>query len=118
MNFLDATVESTGGGRALAVLGGGHRLELAVEPGIESSMSISIGVRPQHVKIGDGPASLAATVRLVEGLGAETVIHTDVAGQKVLVVAAGQHSFDPGTEIRLSLADAPLHVFDDKGLRH
>ena len=45
------------------------------------------------------------------------MIHTDVAGQKMLVVAQGQHSFSQGAEIRLSLADAPLHVFDDKGLR-
>jgi ABC-type sugar transport system ATPase subunit len=117
MNFLEASIESTGGGGAVAALAGGHKLELPMGPGIAPGMRISIGARPQHIKIGDGPASLPATVGLVEALGAETVIHTDVAGQKMLVVAAGQHSFSPGAEIRLSLADAPLHVFDDKGLR-
>jgi multiple sugar transport system ATP-binding protein len=56
-------------------------------------------------------------IRLVEALGAETVVHTDVAGQRVLVVAPGQHDLTPGEQIRLSLAAAPLHLFDEKGLR-
>jgi multiple sugar transport system ATP-binding protein len=117
MNFLEATVEGTGGGKAVAALASGLKLEIPMETGIAPAMRITIGVRPQHVRIGDGPNSLPAKVRLVEALGAETVIHTDVAGQKMLVVAQGQHSFSPGAEIRLSLADAPIHVFDDKGLR-
>jgi ABC-type sugar transport system ATPase subunit len=117
MNFLDGTVESVGAERAVVALAGGHRLEVPSDPRMTQGMRITIGVRPQHIKLGDGLGSLPATIRLVEALGAETVIHTDVAGQKVLVVAQGQHKLTPGSEIQLSLAGAPLHLFDEKGLR-
>ena len=117
MNFLDATIESTGGGKAVAALAGGLKLEIPVAPGIAPAVQVSIGVRPQHIRIADGPGSLPATVRLVEALGSETVVHTDVAGQKMWVVAPGQLNLRPGEEIRLSLADVPLHIFDDEGSR-
>ena len=117
MNFLDGTVESIAGEHAVATLAGGHKLEVPSDPRMIQGMRITVGVRPQHIKLGDGADSLPATIRLVEALGAETVIHTDVAGQKMLVVAQGQHKLTPGSEIRLSLAGAPLHLFDEKGLR-
>jgi ABC-type sugar transport system ATPase subunit len=116
MNFLDAAI-GDGGGKAVAALPNGLKLDLPMALDVASGPQVSIGVRPQHVRIGDGPGSLPASVRLVEALGAETVVHTDVAGQKMLVVAPGQLSLRPGEEIRLSLHDAPLHLFDAKGLR-
>jgi multiple sugar transport system ATP-binding protein len=117
MNFLDGTVEGIAGERAVAALAGGHRLEIPGDPRMAAGMRITIGARPQHIKLGNGDGSLPATIRLVEALGAETVIHTDVAGQKMLVVAQGQHKLMPGSDIQLSLAGAPLHLFDEKGLR-
>jgi multiple sugar transport system ATP-binding protein len=117
MNFLEATFKGSTSDRARFSLAGGHNLEIPVPRQAVDGTRTTIGVRPQHIKLEDGPGSLSATIRLVEALGAETVVHTDVAGQKVLVVAPGQHDLTPGEEIRLSLAAAPLHLFDGKGLR-
>ena len=118
MNFLDATVEARQPGKAVAVLNGGHRLEVpldgtATQPGAR----VTLGVRPHHVAIGNGEGGIPARIRLVEALGSETVVHTDVAGQKVLVVAPGQHGLTPGSDIRLSLSSAPLHLFNEGGQR-
>ncbi len=77
---------------------------------------MTLGVRPQHISIGD-TQGIPAEIKLVEALGSETVLHADVAGQKVLVVAPGQHDLMSGAGIHLSLSTAPLHVFNEKGHR-
>ncbi|GAA4131678.1 ABC transporter ATP-binding protein [Aminobacter aganoensis] len=117
MNFLEGTVETNGPGKTVATLAGGHRLEVPLDnAGIANGAKVTVGVRPHHISIG-GEQGLPATIRLVEALGSETVLHADVSGQKVLVVAPGQHDLAPGADVRLSLSAAPLHMFNEKGLR-
>jgi ABC-type sugar transport system ATPase subunit len=118
MNFLEATVEAVQSGKAVAALPGGQRIEIAVNgANIGQGARITVGVRPQHITLGSDAAGIPASIKLVEALGSETVIHADVSGQKILVVAPGQHNLTPGTELRLSLAAAPLHLFNERGLR-
>jgi ABC-type sugar transport system ATPase subunit len=85
--------------------------------GLAGGSRITLSVRPQHISIGTGAGGISAKIRLVEALGSETIVHTDVAGQKILVVAPGQHNLTPGSDINLSLSSAPLHLFNEKGLR-
>ncbi|MGF6175817.1 ABC transporter ATP-binding protein [Ensifer sp. 4252] len=118
MNFLEGIIEDTPPGRAVATLAGGHRLDLP--PNVASLAKggqITLGVRPQHIAIEADGSGIPAKIKLVEALGSETVVHADVAGQKVLVVAPGQRDLAPGTDIHLSLSAAPLHLFNEKGLR-
>jgi ABC-type sugar transport system ATPase subunit len=118
MNFLEGSVEPSSSGKAVATFAGGNRLELPVAASsIANGAPITLGVRPQHVSIANGSDGIAAKIKLVEALGSETILHTDVAGQKILVVAQGQHNLTPGADIRLSLSSAPLHLFNEKGLR-
>jgi ABC-type sugar transport system ATPase subunit len=118
MNFLEGRVEAVQADKAVAALDGGNRLEFPTGgAAVKSGAPITLGVRPQHIKLGAGEASIPAKIRLVEALGSETVVHTDFAGQKILVVAPGQHDLTPGADIDLSLSAAPIHLFNDKGLR-
>ncbi|TCU15958.1 ABC transporter ATP-binding protein [Rhizobium sullae] len=118
MNFLETTVESVQSGRAVAALPGGQRIELPVnDTNLGQGARVTVGVRPHHIAVGSEPTAIPAKIRLVEALGSETVIHADIAGQKVLVVAPGQHNLAIGSELRLSLSAAPLHLFNEKGLR-
>ena len=118
MNFLEGMVEPSPSGKSVATFAGGNSLELPVAGNsIANGSRITLGVRPQHVSIGTGTEGISAKIKLVEALGSETVLHTDVAGQKILVVAPGQHDLTPGADIRLSLSAAPLHLFNEKGLR-
>ncbi|WEZ85648.1 sn-glycerol-3-phosphate ABC transporter ATP-binding protein UgpC (plasmid) [Rhizobium sp. 32-5/1] len=118
MNFLEGTVEASSSAKAIATFTGGNRLELPVAgESIGNGARITLGVRPQHISIGSGTEGIPARITLVEALGSETIVHTDVSGQKILVVAPGQHNLIPGTDIRLSLSEAPLHLFNEKGLR-
>ncbi|BCH22369.1 ABC transporter ATP-binding protein [Mesorhizobium sp. L-8-3] len=118
MNFLEGTIDTAGPRKATATLAGGHRVSLPVNgAAVETGSRVTFGVRPQHITLGAGEYSIPARIRLVEALGSETVLHTDVAGQKVLVVAPGQHDLEPGSDVALSLDTAPIHLFDEKGLR-
>ncbi|OBZ92240.1 ABC transporter ATP-binding protein [Pararhizobium polonicum] len=118
MNFLEGTVEQSPSGKPVAAFAGGNSLDLPLAANsLAIGARITLGVRPQHVTIGTGSEGIAAKIKLVEALGSETILHTDVAGQKILVVAPGQHNLTPGADIRLSLSSAPLHLFDEKGLR-
>ena len=115
MNFLEGTVEAAGPGRSVVALAGGQKLELP-STGMAGAR-VTLGVRPHHITLGRNESSLSAKLTLVEALGAETVLHADLSGQKILVVAPGQHDLAPGESIDLSLAAAPIHLFDEKGLR-
>ncbi|PYE40576.1 carbohydrate ABC transporter ATP-binding protein (CUT1 family) [Rhizobium sp. PP-F2F-G20b] len=118
MNFLQTTVENARPGHAVLSLPDGSRLEVdAGRQVLQQGADLTLGVRPQHLTLGKGDRSLRATVRMIEALGSETVLHAEHAGQKILVVLPGQHRFSPGSEIDLSLDAAPLHLFDEKGLR-
>jgi ABC-type sugar transport system ATPase subunit len=118
MNFLDATVTSMEAKNAVVTLAGGHALKVPAKGGgLAAGSRVTLGVRPQHITLGAGENSLSAKIRLVEALGSETVLHADLAGEKLLVVAPGQHDLAPGANIDLSLSAAPIHLFNDKGLR-
>ncbi|RCW23955.1 carbohydrate ABC transporter ATP-binding protein (CUT1 family) [Ciceribacter lividus] len=118
MNFLDGTVEAAGPGRTVISLAGGQRLELrSAGPVGTPGAGVTVGVRPQHITLGRSESSLSAKLTLVEALGAETVLHADLAGQKILIVAPGQHDLAPGATIDLSFASAPIHLFGEAGLR-
>ncbi|MGV8987721.1 MAG: ABC transporter ATP-binding protein [Cypionkella sp.] len=105
---------------------GGLRLEggpLLHLPGIvPSTGKFTLGLRPQHLHLAGpehGPTDLAATVTLVEALGAESVIHAklDIGGLRVLAVEPGQPALTRGEKIRLSFDPKVLHLFDAAGKR-
>ena len=108
MNFFKAEAR---GGRAS--LPGGSEVAVPAEG------EVTLGVRPQSLRLasgGDGPV-LKGTVRLVEALGAETVVHADTPdGAPVLSVLPGQPQLAAGEEIALAFDPAELHVFgaDDR----
>ncbi|WP_105422783.1 ABC transporter ATP-binding protein [Neorhizobium sp. T25_27] len=118
MNFLAGEVADLETGTATLATAGGHRL---LVPFSGHSLSVgeklTIGIRPQHITLANDPGSLKVKVRLVEALGSETVIHADLNGEKLLAVVPGQKLISPGDETYLSVAGAPLHLFDRNGLR-
>jgi ABC-type sugar transport system ATPase subunit len=117
MNFLNASVTTVHNRTAEVAFEGGHTLALPLEAPVAPGTRLAVGVRPQHVTLGDGEGGIPAKVRLSEALGSETVVHADIGGQKMLAVIPGQHRLAAGDQVRLSFAGAPLHVFGEDGLR-
>jgi len=121
MNFLKAQVVSTADGVATLSLAGGQQVPLQVgSVGLAQGQALTVGVRPHHLAVtGDAAGSVGPKVklRLVEALGSETVIHGEIAGERLMAVLPGQQSYRAGDEVHLDLAAAPLHLFGDDGLR-
>ena len=79
---------------------------------------IHLGVRPEHVRLcAPDQGTATAQVRVVEPLGADTLIHVDVGGQRVIARVAGFPDFRPGDQVGVTLDRNHLHLFDAGGVR-
>ncbi len=85
----------------------GHHRTAPLSPG----QAVLLGLRPERIDV--GPAgTLRAEVELVEALGGETVLHTRVAGQALLVRVPTRVEATIGQPIMLAVAPQALYVFD------
>jgi len=114
MNTITGTTVREPEGVAVEVPGGRIPLPAALARALntDGARPVVLGVRPEHLAIGDGPIS--ATVAVVESLGHErhVVCRLD-DGQ--LVIARQQSSVTSPTDgatVRLSFNRDHLHVFD------
>ncbi|WP_315918219.1 sn-glycerol-3-phosphate ABC transporter ATP-binding protein UgpC [Mesorhizobium sp. SP-1A] len=109
MNFLPATV-SMSTGKVEAVLADGQKLALPAGLPLENDAAITVGLRPEHIRLTDN--GLKALVEVVEPLGLSTQFYVTLAGQQVCVFAMGRADVKSGETVRLSADPASLHVFD------
>jgi ABC-type sugar transport system ATPase subunit len=71
-----------------------------------------VGVRPEHVHIGNGP--LRATVALTEQLGRDYLVHLTLGDSSIraLVPAASGAALGKGDEVAFHVEPADLHLFE------
>ncbi|ATR20392.1 SN-glycerol-3-phosphate transport ATP-binding protein ugpC [Roseomonas mucosa] len=108
MNFLPATLLEGGVGAKLA---SGQEIRFAdgPRPGA-AGMPLTLGLRPEHVLVGEAPDALPLTVDLVEPLGSETVVHGRLPdGVPLTVRVNGPFA---GSRLPALLDPRELHVFD------
>ncbi|MFZ1480941.1 MAG: ABC transporter ATP-binding protein [Paracoccaceae bacterium] len=75
----------------------------------------TIGVRPEHIAVGDGPWQ--GKVLLSEHLGSDTFLKIDAADLGILTVrASGEVGVRHGDTVRLAPDFTKLHRFDAEGL--
>jgi multiple sugar transport system ATP-binding protein len=79
---------------------------------------IHLGVRPEHISLvapdqGLGPAD----VRVVEPLGADTLVRLDAGDQKLVARVPGIPDWRPGDRVGVKLDRQKLHLFDAAGER-
>jgi multiple sugar transport system ATP-binding protein len=114
MNFLAATVTGRSG-QALALrLADGSTLTVpATGGGLGEGAAVSVGIRPQHLSLGDG-AGPAVEVALVEHLGNETIVHARSEALGPLILALpGQAPVRAGDGARLAVDPGLAHVFGE-----
>ena len=117
MNFLPGIVSGGEGGEIeLAIDGNRATVRVADRSrGIAPGEEVVVGVRPEYMLI-DPAGPLAATVEVVEVLGAETIVHTRLAsGDSVLVSMRGIALLHAGSMVRLGFDSRFVHVFDGGG---
>ena len=117
MNFIDVTVHSEAGSTAVEAAG----LRLKVQEadaralGPHHGRQVILGVRPEHLVLGDGApgTSFDARVDVVEQLGSEILLETKVGGTSVTVARVpAETEVARGDQVRLSAQLGRLHFFD------
>jgi multiple sugar transport system ATP-binding protein len=105
MNMLSGTVANG----ALRMTSG-STLELG--DNLPEGRDVTVGVRPEDLHPGDGPALVRGPVTVREPLGHETLIYVGAEGQEVIAKADGRTPPEVGEEVTLTAALDTLHIFD------
>jgi sn-glycerol 3-phosphate transport system ATP-binding protein len=109
MNLLPAIAAD-----GAVALGDGTRLPLPADCGaLDPGRALTLGVRPEHLVVYGGAASLTVTVELAEMLGADTIVHGRLSDGTLLQARLpGATRAAPGERLPLALDPHQLHLFD------
>ena len=72
MNLVKVEVEDDGGGAALTMFGARIPVE---DSKLNGRRELVAGIRPEHIDLGEGPATFRVRPRLIESLGSEKYIY-------------------------------------------
>ncbi len=119
MNTIPARVATVVDGAARLDLPGGAVSHVPLHGTKLSPGPVLLGVRPEHITVGGAEppgGGLAGTVTLAEHLGAETILHVEIAQGLVLVARTdGRAPQRIGQPVTLSLDPRFCHLFDPAG---
>jgi multiple sugar transport system ATP-binding protein len=94
----------------------GAALTIPVRPGGQRvGDAVTLGVRPEHMRL-VGEGELAGEVMVVERLGGETYLYTQLDESSMMIVQAdGEIPTGVHDRIRIKLDPATCHLFDRDG---
>ncbi|WP_289078454.1 sn-glycerol-3-phosphate import ATP-binding protein UgpC [uncultured Thalassospira sp.] len=110
MNFLDGVISDDG--KHVTV---GDRVMLDIDHNIAGGRAVVAGIRPEHLSIAQaGQGTINATVRMVESLGAETLVYLDFGSKadNVTLRLQGTHNFSRNDALGLTVPADKIHLFD------
>jgi len=88
-------------------------------PGVPAPAgAVTLGMRPEHLRLvsPEQAGALRARVRMVERLGAQTLVHLEAEGGAALVAAVdGSHAVERGDAVGLLLPPERIHAFGADG---
>ncbi|NKX86932.1 ABC transporter ATP-binding protein [Nocardia coubleae] len=116
MNLFPAVVTAAEG--ALRVTADGVDAALAITDDLDAATPVIAGIRPERLRIDPAANDVRGTVRMVENLGSEELVHLDAGATSLCVRAARPAGVAAGENITLRVDHADIHLFDpDTGLR-
>ncbi len=119
MNAIPARVATMVGGAARLELPGGAVSHVPLGGARLAPGPVVLGIRPEHVAVDDAASlgeGMAGTVALAEHLGAETILHVEVAPDLAVVARAdGRAPQRIGDRVTLFLDPRFCHLFDPAG---
>ena len=113
MNFLKVTVQGVNGGKALVSNAALDPVEVATAGrSFRAGETALLGIRPQYLKVSQGPGQLHGTVALTERLGAETVVEITLKDASPLIAALSHDAVFPlGAVVNLDFDPTKAHLF-------
>jgi multiple sugar transport system ATP-binding protein len=95
--------------------------KIKIPPSISKILKVKkgkaiLGIRPENIKINEG--NVKATIKFVEPLGSETILHLVVGKIQLDAIAFQMHTVELNKEINIDLSDESIVMFDSKtGMR-
>ncbi|AGA10655.1 sn-glycerol-3-phosphate ABC transporter ATP-binding protein UgpC [Sinorhizobium meliloti] len=122
MNFLKARVVPGSGDRLTIELhdAPGVPFEIPARTGLAVGEEISVGVRPEHITLGEreGGVGLDVTAEFIEELGGTGYLHALTAtGEEMTIECRGDERPQPKQAVRLTLAPEEMFAFEGTGER-
>ncbi|RUS59417.1 sn-glycerol-3-phosphate ABC transporter ATP-binding protein UgpC [Pseudorhodobacter sp. E13] len=108
MNMLQGRITADG----IEVAG---RVIARKTPGAVGS-AVTVGIRPDDLRVTPDAGSFAGRVSVLEPLGAETLAYVDIGGQEVVARADGRTPPPLRAQVHLTVDPANLHLFDAEGV--
>ncbi len=119
MNFLPGRVHSASATQVRVQLNSGETLDAHVDGSrLAPGAAVTVGVRPEHVDLGNATQHIIREVQWQERLGDSTFVYlkTDNPTDPFVARAPGELRATTGARVAISLPCDALHVFDDQGL--
>jgi multiple sugar transport system ATP-binding protein len=128
MNFTSAKVVEIKDATMKLLLGSGEAIEARVKPAhVAVGASVVIGIRPEHMALGNHMQNITRAVHWQEHLGEATHVYLESnASQDGVIDIASDDSWmlkvlghainNTGDRIQVALPPSSIHVFDDRGL--
>jgi multiple sugar transport system ATP-binding protein len=117
MNFINGNVTSADGETAIVDLGELGSISLPRQSKAIKGQSVTLGIRPEHLKLEGGDFGLTITPKIVEHLGIHTVSYANLpAGENFVALFEGDPKVTEGQPTKMGFAIHQVHLFDEKGL--
>jgi multiple sugar transport system ATP-binding protein len=77
--------------------------------------AVTIGIRPEHIRLSREEGDWEATIVYVEHLGADTMVYLDAGIGQVTARLFGEHAYAPDERVFFSFSVGQTHRFDTDG---
>ncbi len=117
MNFISVVSQQADSSGLTLNIRGGATLSLGDSrwSTVAERKITTLGIRPEHIKIGVGDG-VPAQVQIVERLGGESYVHLETTAEDNVVVRCdGETNVKIGETVHLTFNPALLHFFDEHG---
>ncbi|TIN95519.1 MAG: ABC transporter ATP-binding protein [Mesorhizobium sp.] len=115
MNFIPAEPRVLAGRDAVVGLPGGGEIRIATRTGVANgSVGFEVGIRPEHLRLGDGSdarSTLGGTVEILERLGNATVVYLDTPAGPFVVQYDGDVALKAGDHVGVIIDPERVHLF-------
>jgi multiple sugar transport system ATP-binding protein len=118
MNFLRGELAAAGADGVTVKLTDGTTVEAKVN-GKEAKVGqqVTLGIRPEHLRVTAGAAPYKASVQLVEDLGDHAILHLESpAAEGRLLAKVEAAPAASGQSVGIDMPAADCHVFDANGV--
>ncbi|MFC6939153.1 ABC transporter ATP-binding protein [Salinirubellus sp. GCM10025818] len=96
-----------------------ERIELQLPPSSEYPERMRLGIRPQHLSIGQGDLSFDVEVDVVETIGTEYIVHTSAtaADLNLDLITSDLNGLEQGDRTTIGASYGDIYLFDQSGDR-